>query len=363
MRKPAFVRTIRFRLTMWYLLLFVLFFILLVGGINLAMRQFLDKNSEKWPEIRDQAMSGMVQLRIYSLIALGLVPLLGLAGGYFLAGKMLKPVSNLSSLAARISSTNLKERINYHGSENEVKRLADDEMMGRLETSFESQKQFIQDASHELRTPIATAQTNIEVIEMAEKVTASDYNRLMKVLKRSLERMTQLSDQLLLLADARQEWANWQAVDMKFIISEVAAEVSARATVAGISLELEPAPDEMMVKGNSLRLKQAIFNVVDNAIKYNRPGGTVKISAWTEKSQFVVQVQDNGIGISPADQTHIFDRFYRVDKSRTRSQGGSGLGLAIVKKIVEDHGGTISVESALGSGSTFNLSFPRYQAI
>jgi nitrate/nitrite-specific signal transduction histidine kinase len=133
---------------MWYLLLFVLFFILLVGGINLAMRQFLDKNSEKWPEIRDQAMSGMVQLRIYSLIALGLVPLLGLAGGYFLAGKMLKPVSNLSSLAARISSTNLKERINYHGSENEVKRLADtfDEMMGRLETSFESQKQFIQDA-------------------------------------------------------------------------------------------------------------------------------------------------------------------------------------------------------------------------
>jgi signal transduction histidine kinase len=349
---------------MWYLLLFVLFFILLIGGINFAMRQFLNNNSEKWPEIRDQAVSGMAQLRLYSLIAVGLVPILGFVGGYLLAGRMLRPVSNLSSLAARISSTNLKERINYHGSEEEIKRLADtfDEMMERLETSFESQKQFIQDASHELRTPIATAQTNIEVIEMAKKVTASDYRRLMAVLKQSLERMTQLSDQLLLLADASEKRANWQTVDIKSIISEVTTEVSARTKMAGISLEVEPASDEMLVKGNSLDLKQAVFNVVDNAIKYNRPGGIVKISTRVEESRLVVQVQDGGIGISPDDRHHIFDRFYRVDKSRARTQGGSGLGLAIVKKIVDDHGGTISVKSDMGVGSTFSLSLPRYQA-
>jgi signal transduction histidine kinase len=373
MRIPAFVKTIRFKLTLWYLALFMLFFILLVGGINLAMHQFWDTGPDKWQdgkppwqEMDEQGVSGetdeMDRLLIYSLISLGVVPVLGFAGGYFLAGRMLKPFSRVSSLAARISSTNLKERINYHGSDDEIKRLAYtfDDMLSRLEVAFESQKQFIQDASHELRTPIATAQTNIEVTEMAEKVTASDYKRLMKVLKQSLERMTQLSDQLLLLADASQERANWQAVDIKSIISEVAAEVSARTTVAGINLELEPAAEEMMVKGDSLRLKQAVFNLVDNAIKYNQPGGTVKISARAEESRLVVQVQDNGIGISPADQTHIFDRFYRVDKSRTRSQGGSGLGLAIVKKIVEDHTGTISVESAMGKGSTFQIILPRY---
>jgi signal transduction histidine kinase len=371
MRIPSFAKTIRFKLTLWYLALFILFFILIIGGINLAMQQSLDSNSviwqdgkPAWQEMREQG-SEVAQLRIYSFIAFGLVPLLGFAGGYFLAGRMLKPVSRVSSLAAQISSTNLKERINYHGSEDEVKRLANtfDEMLSRLEAAFESQKQFIQDASHELRTPIAIAQTNIEVTEMAKKVTASDYKRLMKVLKQSLERMTQLSDQLLMLADAGQERANWQAVDMKFIINEVAAEVSARVTVAGINLELEPASDEITVKGNSLRLKQAIFNLVDNAIKYTRAGGTVKISTRAEGSQLMVQVQDNGIGISPDDQPHIFDRFYRTDKSRSRSQGGSGLGLAIVKKIVKDHGGAISVESALDKGSTFQIILPRYISV
>jgi signal transduction histidine kinase len=369
MRIPAFAKTIRFKITMWYLALFMLFFILLIGGINLAMQQFQDRglamwqDGRPWQEMREQGVSGeMVRLRIYSLIAFGLVPLLGFTGGYFLAGRMLRPVSRVSSLAAQISSTNLKERINYRGSEDEIKRLADtfDDMLSRLEVAFESQKQFIQDASHELRTPIAIAQTNIEVTEMAEKVAASDYKRLMKVLKGSLERMNQLSNQLLLLADDSKDRANWQAVNMKSIINEVTAELNAKMTVAGIRLELELGSDEMMVKGDYLRLKQVVFNLVDNAIKYNQPGGMVKISTREEDSRLVVQVQDNGIGISPEDQTHIFDRFYRVDKSRTRSQGGSGLGLAIVKKIVEDHGGTIFVESALGKGSTFQIILPRY---
>ena len=131
-----------------------------------------------------------------------------------------------------------------------------------------------------------------------------------------------------------------------------------------VGLELEPVPvpvpEEMLVTGDAMLLKQAVINLVDNAIKYNRSGGTVKMSAKVEGAQLVLQVQDSGIGISIADQQHIFDRFYRVDKSRSRSQGGSGLGLAIVKKVVEDHGGTISVESTPGEGSTFLISLPRY---
>ena len=365
MRIPSFAKTIRFKLTLLYLALFLLFSVVQVGGINLAMQHFRDTNPVITQGAPEMVASGeILRLRIYSLIAIGLVPLLGFAGGYFLVGRMLKPVSRVSALASQISSTNLKERINYRGSDDEIKRLADtfDEMLSRLEVSFESQKQFIQDASHELRTPIAIAQTSIEVTEMAKKVTASDYQSLMSVLKRSLERMTQLSDQLQILADVSQERANWQVVDVKSIVNEVAAEVGAKMTLAGIDLELCPTSDEALVRGDSLRLKQAVLNLVDNAIKYNRPGGKLKILTRVEQSRLVVEIQDNGIGISSADQPHVFERFYRVDKSRNRSLGGSGLGLAIVKKIVEDHGGAISVESALGSGSTFRLWIPRCQA-
>jgi two-component system phosphate regulon sensor histidine kinase PhoR len=119
----------------------------------------------------------------------------------------------------------------------------------------------------------------------------------------------------------------------------------------------------MKVKGDSLLLKHALYNLIDNAIKYNRPGGWIKVSAVSNKTEIILRVQDNGIGISAADQLNIFDRFFRVDKSRSRSQGGNGLGLAIVKHIVENHGGNITVESAPDKGSTFQMTLPRYLSI
>ena len=373
MRIPTFARTIRFRLTFWYSVLLLIFGILFIIWVNLTVRQLTVQPPDFWQHIMGGGHSPreiyllarneyMELLRNYSLIGFaGLITIGGVAI-YFLSRRMLKPVDYVSSLAARISSTNLKERINYQGPEDEIKHLADtfDDMLGRLESAFESQKQFIQDASHELRTPIAIAQTNIEVAEMEGKASARDYKRLMEVLKMSLERMNRLSDNLLLLSEGDQSQVKWSVVDVAAMLDEVAAEASAKATAAGVGLELDPILEEMLVMGDALRLKQAIINLVDNAIKYNRPEGTVKIHVQAEGSQIVVHVQDSGIGISPADRQHIFDRFYRVDKSRSRSQGGSGLGLAIVKKIAEEHGGTISVVSTPGKGSTFLLSLPRH---
>ncbi len=364
MRLPTFAKTIRFRLALWYAAFLLLFVILFVVGLNLTMERFAPAGRFiPMPEIARQVQrANMELLRNYSLIGLGGLLVLGAGGGYFLSGRMLKPVDRVSSLAARISSTNLKERINYLGPEDEIKRLADtfDDMLERLESAFEAQKQFIQDASHELRTPIAIAQTNIEVTEMEEKVTVKDYKRLMEVLKLSLERMNRLSDNLLLLSAGSQDQSKWSIVDITSFLNEVAEEASTKASAAGISLELEPISEEMLIRGDTIYLKQAVINLVDNAIKYNRSGGSVKISTHTEDSRLVVQVEDSGIGISQADQQRIFDRFYCVDKSRSRTHGGSGLGLAIVKKIVEDHGGTISVESTLGEGSTFRMILPRH---
>jgi signal transduction histidine kinase len=365
MRIPAFAKTIGFKLTLWYAALLLAFVMLFVIGLNLTMDRlgpgdrFMPQHIDIVRQIRNENME---LLRNYSLMGIAGLVVLGAGGGYFMSRRMLKPVNRVSSLAARISDTNLKERINYQGPDDEIKHLANtfDDMLGRLESAFESQKQFIEDASHELRTPIAIAQTNIEVTEMEEKATVKDYKRLMEVLKISLERMNKLSDNLLLLSEGEQSRAKWSVMDMSVLLEEVIAETSAKATDAGVVLELQPVPEKMLVTGDAMLLKHAVINLVDNAIKYNQSGGTVKISAEAEGGQLVLQVQDSGIGISIADRQRIFDRFYRVDKSRSRSQGGSGLGLAIVKKVVEDHGGTISVESTPGKGSTFLISLPRH---
>jgi len=366
MNLPAFTRTIRLRLTLWYAALMLIFGILFVVGLYYSMDQFFWGGPGAWVVneiLREIHSENMELLRTYSLIGLGAMLVFGTIGGYLLSRRMLKPIDRVSTLAARISHTNLRERINYQGPEDEVKRLADtfDDMLGRLEAAFESQKQFIQDASHELRTPIAIAQTNIEVAEMEVKATVKDYKRLTEVLKMSLERMSRLNDNLLLLSESDQPQMKMMSIDIGSLLEDIATESGARAKDAGVSLELEPVEDKMLVMGDALRLKQAIINLVDNAIKYNRPGGTIKLSVRADDAQVVIQVQDSGIGISQADQGRIFDRFYRVDKSRSRAQGGSGLGLSIVKKIVEDHDGSIIVESEPDSGSTFTIVLPRHK--
>jgi signal transduction histidine kinase len=273
---------------------------------------------------------------------------------------MLKPIDRVSSLASRISHTNLSERINHEGPQDEVKRLADtfDDMLGRLDTAFQSQQRFIQDASHELKTPIATAQTNIEVLEMDQTATLEDYKHTTEIVKRSLDRLNFLSHGLLLLSQGSQPHNGWAEIDLKSLIDEVVTEAQPAATSAGVSLEAADMPQSLKAKGDAIGIKQVITNLVDNGIKYNRPQGTVRVSARTEGPSAVVEVRDTGLGIAAAEQQHIFDRFYRVDKSRSRSQGGSGLGLAIVKKIVEEHGGTVSLESSLGEGSTFRITLP-----
>jgi signal transduction histidine kinase len=372
MKTPAFVRTIGFRLTIWYTVLLVLFGVFLIVGINLAMQQarrdiplhFMGGNQQPAEVAVIVGDRYLDYLRLYSLISLGGLVVLGGIGGYFLSRKMLKPVDNVTTLASSISTNNLKERIHYQGPDDEMKRLADtfDSMLGRLEDAFESQNQFIQDASHELRTPIATAQTNIEVVEMERKPSIKDYKRLVEVLKLSIERMSKLSDKLLLLSKDNQQSAERSVVNIATLIGEVVTEFYTYSLNSKVNLQLNSIPDYLSVKGDALSLKQAISNVIDNAIRYNRPGGQVNISTQIENGQLNIQVQDSGIGISKADQKHIFDRFYRVDKSRSRAQGGSGLGLAIVKEIIEDHGGTVTVDSTLDKGSTFRMTLPLHSS-
>ncbi|MEA1958755.1 MAG: HAMP domain-containing sensor histidine kinase [Chloroflexota bacterium] len=372
MRTPTFTKSIHFKLTIWYSGILILLTILLIIGLNLAVRQGSMEPPPTFPyvtggehtpkEVFFLARQAQLDLlRNYSIIGISCIFVLGGMSIYLLSRQMLKPVDTVSSLASRISHTNLRERINYHGPDDEVKRLADtfDDMLGRLEGAFESQKQFVQDASHELRTPIAIAQTNIEVLEMEKKATIKDYKHAIGVIKNSLERMSRLNDELLALSAEYTLHDRMSEVDASSLTREAAAEAGARAESAGITIDIE-AGERLIVPGDAARLKQAVTNLIDNAIKYNKPEGSVRVRAFESDSDIVVEVEDSGIGISQVDQGRVFDRFYRVDKSRSRAQGGSGLGLAIVKKIVEDHGGIISVESTPGAGSTFSIKLPKH---
>jgi signal transduction histidine kinase len=277
---------------------------------------------------------------------------------------MLKPVDNVSALATRISTSNLKERINYQGPEDEMKRLADtfDSMLNRLEESFNMQNRFIQDASHELKTPIAIARTNIEVVEMDENPSVEDYRKLVEVLKTNTERMSRLSEKLLLLSQNQQRIFEYKIININNLIEDIVKEINSYARKCNITMKLDLSKTELAVNVDNFAVKQAITNLIDNAIKYNHSRGNVKISTRKNGVNAVITVEDNGIGISKEDQKHVFDRFFRVDKSRSRTQGGSGLGLAIVKEIIESHKGVISVKSEPGMGSIFTITLPLHNS-
>jgi signal transduction histidine kinase len=383
---PSFCRTIRFRLTILNTLFLILLMMALVSGINLAILRFKTDSPVTSPQNtadttlmethRAETSRLISDYRLYSGIGLAGIILIGAVGGYFLAGFMLKPVGKVSQLTSRISYTNLKERLNYSGPDDEVKRLADtfDDMLSRLDKAVELQKQFIQDASHELRTPIATAITNIEVLEMNDKATVEDYQKLLKILKLSLDRMNNISNSLLLLSQDATSQAEWAPVDVALLISEVISESAAEAAANSVNLEFEGTAgagshqvklefagvqEAVTDNGDAASIKRAVINLVNNGIKYNRPGGAVRVTARNEGSAVVISVADTGIGIAQSDLPKLFDRFYRVDKSRSRELGGSGLGLSIVKKIVQDHGGQVTIESTPGQGSTFRITLPR----
>jgi signal transduction histidine kinase len=300
-------------------------------------------------------------LRNYSIIGAAIIIVVGAIGGYFLSGRMLKPIDKVTSVARRSSYSNLEERLNYNGPDDEIKRLADtfDDMLNRLDDAVESQKQFVQDASHELRTPIATALTNIEVLEMNSEATIADYNELTRVLKLSLDRMNNISNSLQLLSDGGFILQRGK-INISEIISEVVTEAEIEARRQRIILNWKPSAADVAIPGDAFQIKQVIFNLVDNAVTYNSPGGSVDITVSIENRLVIIKVADTGIGIAAEDLPRVFGRFYRVDKSRSRQRGGSGLGLAIVKKIVEEHGGMVSVESIPGQGSTFRIQLPLY---
>jgi heavy metal sensor kinase len=281
-------------------------------------------------------------------------------GGLFLANKALRPVDEITKTARRITSKNLEQRIKLRKGNDEIGRLVEtfNEMISRLGRSFKQMRQFSADASHELRTPLTIVKGEIEV-GLRKQRPLKEYRRILKSNLEEVNHMSQIVNDLLFLskADMGEIHLQKQRIDLTQLVTEVHAQARMIAIAKEITVRMS-ADSNVVVIGDRLRLRQLLLNLVDNGIKYTPEGGEMLISLASNDSQVELRVLDNGIGISPEDQPHIFDRFFRVDKARSREAGGSGLGLSISRWIIEAHGGEISVQSEPGKGSTFTVTLP-----
>ena len=281
-------------------------------------------------------------------------------GGVFLAGRALSPVDKITGLARRISAEHLGQRLNLPLPDDEVGRLARtfDEMLGRLDDAFRRQRQFTADASHELRTPLTIMKGQIDVALQKER-ESQDYRHVLTEINDEVDRLIRLAGSLLTLtrADAGEIPPAFEDVGVDDVVAGTVDQVRSTAVQRGVDLHLV-AGSPVTVWADEGLLLQLLLNLLDNATKYTPSGGQVSVGWSVAENQVEVWVRDNGIGIPQVDIPFIFDRFYRVDKARGRSEGGVGLGLAISRWIAEAHGGSIRVESAPGEGSTFTVVLP-----
>jgi heavy metal sensor kinase len=299
-------------------------------------------------------------LLIILMIAMPITLVLAGIGGLLIAGRALAPVDSVTQLARRISAEDLSGRLNLALPDDELGRLAStfDEMIARLEAAFRRQRQFTGDASHELRTPLTALKGQVEVA-LTRPRGPEEYRAVLTGVNEEVDRLIHLVGSLLTLAraDAGEIPLTREPISLGTAVAGAVEQVEPLAAQRGIRLIQEPGP-EVVVEADESLLLQLLLNLLDNAIKYTTAGGDVRV-AWTADSGSAhVTVSDSGIGIDAEHLPHVFDRFYRVDKARTRAEGGTGLGLAISRWIVDAHGGDINVVSTPGHGSSFTVRLP-----
>jgi heavy metal sensor kinase len=292
-----------------------------------------------------------------------LMLLLAALGGYWLAKRALAPVDEITRTARSLSAENLSARLAVPRTNDELERLSTtlNEMLERLEAAFRRISRFTADASHELRTPLAVMRTTAEVALRAPERDARESRAALEQIVAEVERTSHLTENLLLLAKADSGAAGLQRhdVDLAATVGEACAQAEVLARVKGLEVATElPEPARLYVAGDPQALRRLFLILLDNAVKYTPAGGRIEVALRANGADVVGEVRDNGIGISPHDLPHVFDRFYRADRARSRELGGAGLGLSIARWIVESHGGAIAVASELERGSRFEVRLP-----
>ena len=315
-----------------------------------------------FPQFEQEIQETKEDFLLRSVIATTIIILLSSVCTYFLTKKTLTPLQKLTSEVSQIQAQNLSTQLAVPNSKDEIAQLTSsfNEMLARLDNAFSTQKQFSANAAHELRTPLAVLQTNLEVFEKKQEPEMVEYRQLFTMIKEQTARLSQLVGTLLDMTNLKSVPRTDQ-VTLEELVDEVFCDLDPVAEKAGISIHFNNSANQDShtdVTGSYVLLYRAVYNLVENAIKYNRPHGSVSVSVKQENGQAMVLVTDTGIGISPENQKKIFDPFFRVDKSRSRAMGGAGLGLALVDSIAKEHGGTVKVLESSETGSTIALMLP-----
>jgi two-component system, OmpR family, sensor histidine kinase ArlS len=283
--------------------------------------------------------------------------------GGFLIRKMLRPVYDMTRTVRSITANDLSTRIDTVNSHDEFRELAEtfNEMLDRIQDSYEKQNRFVSDASHELRTPLSVCKRLYA--NLLRRWGSKDPDVLAESVDKIIEEtdnMQQLVERLLFLtrADRKTQNVHFEEVNLTEMMREIMEDTRMIDEEHIISEEIQ---DHVFLTADRALLKQAVRAMIDNSIKYTPPGGTISVSCRRLDDHAELKVSDTGIGIAQKDLPYIFDRFYKADAARTRGKGSTGLGLSIAKWIVERHGGTIRVESQPGCGTTFTVCLPMRQ--
>ena len=330
-----------------------------------------------FPQFEQEIQETKEAFLLRSVIATTIIILLSSVCTYFLTKKALTPLQKLTSEVSQIQAQNLSTQLEVPNSKDEIAQLTSsfNEMLTRLDNAFSTQKQFSANAAHELRTPLAVLQTNLEVFEKKQEPEMIEYRQLFTMIKEQTARLSQLVGTLLDMTNLKSV-PRTDHVSLEELVDEVFCDLDPVAEKAGISIHFDDSssqdlytdvhtPDASALNNNILNitgsyvlLYRAVYNLVENAIKYNRPNGSVTVSVKEKNGQAMILVKDTGIGISPENQKKIFDPFFRVDKSRSRAMGGAGLGLALVDSIAREHGGSVKVLESNEKGSIIALMLP-----
>jgi two-component system heavy metal sensor histidine kinase CusS len=297
------------------------------------------------------------QFRSLLLIAIPFVVAVAFGGAYWISRRALSPVGELTSAAMRISVENLSDRLPVRRTGDELQRLAEtwNEMLARLEAAVRRITSFTADASHELRTPVSVILTTAELALRRER-DAGQYRAALTGIVAEAQRTTGMIEDLLALARADSSHAPlpFEPVDLGELAREIAGELAIAAESRNVEVRTEADPSTPPVRVNRAALRRLLLILLDNALKYSRAGGRIEVTVAPAPGGAMLAVRDDGVGIAPEDVPHVFDRFYRADKSRS-AQNGAGLGLSIAQAIAQMHGSKIQVESAPGRGSRFFL--------
>ena len=385
--------SIRTRLALLYSILFFGLASIIVGGVYISLSRAISDDQISQKNISPEMLQGQAdgeknyenlendksfaleefssfekdinrntleKLRTYVFLALAGLLSVSLLVGWYVAGLVIKPIKHISSVAHEISATDLSRRIDLGGSADELRDLADifDDMLDRLDAAFRNQREFLQDAAHELRNPLAVLKANLDVVATDPEATIEDFRFAGEIADRTISRMGALVDALLLYAQHERSDVKRLEVDIAEVLKDTVQDFYAAAESSGVVLELE-LDLPLNVMGDFASLRRSVANLLSNSIRVSKNGTSVHVSAGHDSEMVWISVRDEGPGIDSVQIEKVFDRFWRGDQALAREDGRSGLGLAIVKNITEGHGGRTTLRSTLGVGSTFTIWLPR----